>query len=120
MNTNKFEITKRSFGIKNGPSRDLLIDSLKYAYDKGKVLPVDFSIAVGYTTPLDDPGCAFVAMKIESLTITSLEHEDGSGYSFNLAGYCRATLSPWGEVKPYKFKAYYNAKVREGRIEFTD
>lgn len=119
MNTNR-----RSFEINNGPSRDLIFDAMKYSYDEGKVIPVNFLISVAYTAPLDDPGCAYVAAKLDSMTIESIEHEDGSGYSFNIEGHCRAALSAAAAIHSgmtwYKFRAYYNARSRKGRIEFTD
>ena len=55
--------------------------------------------------------------------ITSVAHEDGSGHSFNLGGYCsiynRSTSVPHGiVVLKARFSAYYNAKTRNGRIQF--
>lgn len=120
MNTKKTE-RNRIFDIVNGPGRDALFDAYKYAYDDKTHIHIEFAVAIGYTTPVDDPGCAYVPMDIEDIKIRGIEHEDGSGYSFNLHGWCKADLGHGSKnagLKSYKFKAYYNAKTREGCISF--
>ena len=61
----------RKMVIKNGPSKMDLFAALAYAYGKQR-LSVDFE--------LDDG-------KVYRVIITEIAHEDGSGESFNLAGY---------------------------------
>ena len=52
----------------------------------------------------------------------SIEHEDGSGQSFNLKGHLEIevylehhTVPSW---RPRRFEAYYNTKTRKGHICF--
>ena len=121
MNTKK-ATDDRYYEIVSGPNTDKLFDACKYAYDKTSIVAIDFSIAVGYTMPKDHPGSAYIPMSITDIVITSVEHEDGSGESFNLHGYCKADLrtlnKAYADYKPYRFKAYYNTKHREGCISF--
>ena len=122
MNTKKTE--KKYFDIVNGPSRDMLFDACKYAYDKSAKVNVYFEVAVGYTAPKGNSKRAYFAMYIKDFKVTSLEHEDGSGEGFNLRGYCTADPCAVGHVvidyKPYKFKAYYNTKTRKGSIALIE
>lgn len=113
------------YDIVNGPNRDALFDNCKYAMDKGINIPVEFDVAFGYTKPKDDPGCVYIKMAVSNVRIVAIEHEDGSGNSFNLRGLCSANLKPIGPNGPvakraYKFEAYYNAKTRKGTIKFID
>lgn len=119
MNTNT---TERLYEIMNGPSRDTLFDACKYAYAKNGKVTIDFVVAVGYTMPEGHPGRAYIPMKLTDIVIAGIEHEDGSGESFNLHGYCRAALNI---SKPYtytycRFRGYYNAKTRIGTISFNE
>lgn len=119
MNTEKTE--EKYYSIESGPSKAELFDACKYAYSSNAKVGIDFHVAVGYTMPVDHPGCAYIRMKIKDLVIYGIEHEDGSGESFNLRGWCRADLASFGEVAaytPYRFEAYYNTKTRDGRIRF--
>ena len=111
MNTNsKNENMDRQYWIFNGPSRDTLFDACKYAYDKNAVIPIFFGVAEGYTAPLNDPTIT---------KICGISHEDGSGVSFNIRGYCMVKFSNGrNEMKACSFKAYYNARTREGHISF--
>ena len=119
MNTEK----TRTYSIVDGPNRDLIVDAFKYAYDKDSTLPVDFSVAIGYTTKPGEPGCAYIKMAIKNIVIARIEHECGNGHSYNLFGYCKADLRSFGGVgkdyKDYSFTAYYNAKTRSGTISFA-
>ena len=114
----------RCFDIVAGPNKDTLFDACKYAYSKTSKVLVNFTVAIGYTTPKSNPGCAYVAMAITDIKVIGIEHEDGSGESFILRGYCKANLSSFGGLnvtyKPYTFKAYYNAKSRKGSITFEE
>lgn len=120
MNTS---IAERAYEIMNGPSRDTLFDSCKYAYAGNAKVAVDFVVAIGYTMPKGHPGRAYIPMKLTDIVITSIEHEDGSGESFNLRGYCRADLiirAGSTTYSNYHFRGYYNTKNRTGTISFYE
>ena len=121
MNTRKTE-AKRYFDILNGPGRDALFDACKYACSKTAKLPIDLTVATGYTMPKDHPGCAYFKMPIADIRITGIEHEDGSGCSFNLHGYCKCDPDSLGGnnviLRSHRFRAYYNSKSRKGCITF--
>lgn len=118
MNTKK----ERYYDIISGPNKDALFDACKYACSDSARLDIKFVVPIGYTMPVDDPGCAYVAMAITDMKIIGIEHEDGSGESFNLHGYCKCDLNSFGgkdaSYELYMFKAYYNAKNRRGHIVF--
>lgn len=117
MNTNQATMT---LDIVGGPSRSTLFDACMYAYDPDTTIAVKFDIPRGYTAPKGHLGCAYIPLKVENLKITSILHEDGSGYSFILNGYCDTDLSIGGKnLTSHKFEAYYNAKTRKGWIRFT-
>ena len=124
MNTKRIEIKERHYEIVNGPNKDALFDACKYACSKTAKLTVEFAVAIGYTMPKNDPGCAYIEMPITGIRIYGIEHEDGSGESFNLHGYCKADLNYLGgnnmTYKSYRFKAYYNSKNRKGCITFIE
>ena len=123
MNTKRIEIKERHYEIVNGPNKDALFDACKYACSKTAKLTVEFAVAIGYTMPKNDPGCASIAMSITDIRIYGIEHEDGSGESFNLRGCCKADLNSLGgnvAYKSYRFKAYYNSKNRKGHIVFIE
>ena len=121
MNTkekpNRYEIVA-------GPNKDVLFDACKYAYNKHAHVAVDFVVAIAYTMPRSNHGYACLQMQISDIKICGIEHEDGSGESFNLHGYCKANLDSFGTTKavrkPYRFKAYYNARTRKGSITFIE
>ncbi|MBQ6375721.1 hypothetical protein IJJ37_02225 [Candidatus Saccharibacteria bacterium] len=121
MNTNS--ITGGTYRIHGGPSRDLLIDAFKYAYDDNVEVVLDFGIAAGYTGNPNDDTTAFVKLPAKGFRLTHLSHEDGSGKSFNFSGYCLAAEhqgAPFNPFKPFSFTAYFNTKSREGWITFDD
>lgn len=124
MNTKKTETKEKYYDIVSGPNKDMLFDACKYAYSKTAKLTVEFAVAIGYTMPNNHPGCAYIAMSITDIKIVSIEHEDGSGESFNLRGYCKADLNSLGgsnvTYKSYRFKAYYNSKNRKGCITLIE
>ena len=110
------DTNKREYDIVGGPNRDVLFDACKYAYNKNVKFSVEFTVAIGYTMPKDDPRSAYVPMEIGDFKVCGIEHEDGSGESFNVHGYCRAKVNLSAESRTYNFEAYYNTKNREGRI----
>ena len=120
MNTNSSsETTSYEYLIFGGPNRDTLFDACKYAYDNDAVIPIFFAVAEGYTAPLSDPGCAYAALEMSITKICGISHEDGSGVSFNIRGYCMVKFSNGrNEMKTCSFKAYYNARTRDGHISF--
>lgn len=85
-----------SFKIKNGPNKDMLFDACKYAREGGNKISISFQ--------LEPPA------KIEEVDILAISHEDGSGQSFNIEGYCRYG----GQIRG--FKAYYNTRLRTGSL----
>ena len=108
MNTNREE---RTYDIVGGPNKDALFDACKYAYAKDATVTVAFDVAFGYTMPKGHPSCAYMKMNVTDFVIAGIEHEDGSGDSFNIHGYCKCDAGD-------RFRAYYNAKLREGSISF--
>ena len=120
--TTKFRITSKTFNIEGGPSTYLLVDAFKYAYDPTVKVPVSFVVAGSYTCPPGNPGCAYTALEMTGTTITSLQHESGNNYSFNIEGFCpEVGLVDERGVIEYvyaKFTAYYNARTRKGKITF--
>lgn len=113
--------TKEKYTIIGGPSKAELFDACKYAYHPRNEIVLDFEIVAGYTAPPTDPKAGYIPLKIKDIVVNGISHEDGSGDSFNLSGYCQvdfrlyATAPKW---EPRKFEAYYNAKRREGYFSF--
>ena len=106
MNTkekpNRYEIVA-------GPNKDVLFDACKYAYSKHAHVAVVFVVATGYTR-----------MQISDIVICGIEHEDGSGESFNLHGYCKANMGSPGTTNAVRFESYYSTKTRKGLITFIE
>lgn len=115
---NTIKICSVEYQILGGPCSHTLSDAWKYAYDEkidGEHIAY-FSIK----SPTDlDPrfkGKDFTLW----VKITSLQHEDGSGKSFNLEGFV-SKRCPIESLKGKRFEAYYNtASIRHGfiRIHF--
>ena len=114
--------SKNHYEIVDGPSRSDLFASCERNYDKNTKINIEFSIALGYTMPKKDPRSAYLLLDVADIRITGIEHEDGSGNSFNLHGYCKANLSAYvgAELRPYRFTAYFNTKTRKGCIDFIE
>ena len=108
----------KNFEIISGPSKDAVFDACKYAYNKNTKVALDFKVAIGYTTPPSHPATGCIPMSITDTKITGIRHEDGSGDSFILCGYCHADLNGGTAYKLYKFEACYNTKKRKGNISF--
>lgn len=100
--------TKMVLVIVDGPSKDRLFDACKYAYEKNPI-EVDFKF---------DPPDGLGQVETKNLKITSIEHEDGSGFSLNFNGYIDAKPSTEKYFLPYRITAYYNTKSRKGHISF--
>lgn len=119
MNTSE----KRMWKIVNGPNRDRLFDAMKYAYDDDVRIPINFQVIYGTTMPTVHPACANIYLQMRNIRVASIQHECGSGYSFNIEGYLKTRLdNPCeiieSEMHEYRFVAYYNADTREGTISF--
>lgn len=126
----------KSFSVESGPNRNDLVNAFLYAYDPAANIPITFMVAKGYTMPIGDPGCAYEALEMRVKHITELQHEDGSGYSFNIKGSCSVALGATHFENRYdtkehmtvvsrrtdmvqaEFEAYYNARSRKGKITF--
>lgn len=105
MDTKKNKV----YSITAGPNKDSLFDACKYAFENGVKLPIKF------TATIDNNINTSIAARI-----IMIEHEDGSGESFNLRGHCKADLRDFGLgiTESCNFKAYYNSKHRNGWIKF--
>ncbi|MBP5656038.1 hypothetical protein J6X15_00410 [Candidatus Saccharibacteria bacterium] len=101
------------YAIENGPSRDTLLDALKYACDKNANVTVDFEVIA----PPSDGQFAGKRVLIADWRIMGVSHEDGSGNSFNIFGSCKANVRHVG-IKYVDFKAYYNTRTRKGNVHF--
>lgn len=120
MNTSK-SVTN-CFSIINGPSKSVLFDSCQYACSKDVKVHIDFAIPQGYSSHDNDAIKLYLPMQITDLVITGIQHEDGSGESFNLEGHCKVDIDYHirnDGVCRYqyrRFTAYYNSKSRKGTI----
>ena len=109
------------YNIVAGPSRDRLLDAFKYARDNTSNVPISFVSVLRKITDTQ-----VVQMHAEKFRISCIEHDDGSGNSFNLKGTCYASFveptlsSIKPKTNPYKFVAYYNTATRKGVIKFDD
>lgn len=118
MNTSK-SVTN-CFSIINGPSKSVLFDSCLYAYSKDAKVHVNFAISQGCSNHGDDATKLHLLLPVTNIKITGIEHEDGSGESFILKGYCyvdKDHLLRGDHTYRYKysrFSAYYDAKSRKG------
>ena len=89
-----------NYQITNGPSRDRLFDSCKYAGNSDDKITATFEIK----QPTTDKSASFDAF------IRGITHEDGSGESFILTGSLKT------KDGNRRFKAYYNSKRRQGVV----
>ena len=115
----KMEV-KRSYDVVDGPSADRLFDACKYAYDDNRIF-VNFAVAICYTMPPDHPSSAYIPASIRNVRIVSIEHENGTGHSFNIRGYCDADLRSIAKKHTYTryhISLYYDSRTRKGRITF--
>ena len=119
MNTTSKSATN-CYSIINGPSKSVLFDSCLYAYSKDAKVHVNFAISQGCSNHGDDATKLHLLLPVTNIKITGIEHEDGSGESFILKGYCYVDndhLLRGDHTYRYKysrFSAYYDAKSRKG------
>ena len=115
-------LSERKFEILYGPNRDLLFDACKYAFCGRVVIPIDFSVATGYTAPPNKSGSAYIPAKFKTICLESITHESDTGYVFCLKGTCEADIHPgdWNHLqyKGYAFEAHYDTQSRKGTIQF--
>ena len=104
MNTNS-SLNEIVVQFCDGPSRDRLIDAFKYAEDDKARVTVEFYTQGG---------------EIVSIVPTMLEHEDGSGQSFNGHGY--VTVDTIANHKLYEkhIYFYFQTASRNGYIKFKE
>ncbi len=124
MNTTKKTSDQAmGFDIVNGPNKHVLFDACKYAYDKSAHVKARFVVALAYTNSEIGRG-AYVPMEIRNTKVYSIQHEDGSGESFNIEGWCEAKIPTvgCGEVvfKDYRVHGCYNTKTRKGFLYFEE
>ena len=120
MNTNaRIDSRVVSRSIVGGPNRGTLFDACQYAYSRSGKIEVYFGIVAFLPMP-NQPNRA-VSVPVKDMRIVRIEHEDGSGESFNLSGYCQADLSTSANTEAfesYRFEAYYSTRTRKGIIDF--
>ena len=119
MNEVKKSVVNR-YDIIDGPSKSSLFDACMYVYNKDAKIAVNFTISQGYSNDTNDATRLYLPLPVTNINITGIEHEDGSGESFILKGYCNADrdyLLRRDNTYRYRysrFSAYYNAKNRKG------
>ena len=108
------------YNIVNGPNKSVLFDSCQYCYSKDVKVHINFAIPQGYSSHSNDAVKLYLPMQITDIAITGIQHEDASGESFNLEGYCKVDIDYHirnDGVCRYqyrRFTAYYNSKSRKG------
>lgn len=119
MNTSK-SVTTNCYEIIDGPSKSALFNACMYVYNKDAKIAVNFTISQGYSNDTNDATRLYLPLPVTNINITGIEHEDGSGESFILKGYCNADsdyLLRRDNTYRYRysrFTAYYNTKSRKG------
>ena len=108
------------YDIINGPSKSALFDACMYVYNKDAKIAVNFTISQGYSNDTNDATKLYLPLPVTNINITGIEHEDGSGESFILKGYCNVDkdyLLRKENTYRYRysrFSAYYNTGNRKG------
>ena len=107
--------TTKEYVILDGPSRETITDAFKYSYEKYSRVGIGLKVALKTMGGHSDP----FMIRLKEVCIVTIEHEDGSGYNFNMAGSCRAKLED-KTCKAYCFTAFYNSQTRKGSIIFSE
>ncbi len=106
------------YDIIDGPSKSTIFDSCRFVCEKY----VDFRVQFGMISREEgsDSESGYVTIPNKDVKIMGIQHEDGSGESFNLEGYCFADLehNATPNYKMYRFGAYFNTQKRIGTIWF--
>lgn len=119
MNTTSKSATN-CYSIINGPSKSVLFDSCLYAYSTDANVHVNFSISQSCSSHSNDAVKLYLPMQITDIVITGIQHEDGSGESFNLEGYCKVDIDYHirndgvCRYRYRRFTAYYDTRSRKG------
>lgn len=101
--------------ITDGPSRDTIFDSMKYSYETR--IPLEFKIIKEEPIPNHNNIFTSTPLATRDIEVHTIQHEDGTGFKFNLEGYLDVKVSEGGYL-PRKFKAFYDTKARKGTITF--
>ena len=118
MNTNSIKVEKRSFEIIDGPSLHTIVDAFKYADWPNVKIPLDFKVAVTYTAHPSNENAAYIPASIRNINVRGLKREKLDD-TLKISGVCEADIRTNQKIKffkLYKFEAYYNTKIRKGRI----
>ena len=120
MNNSTSKSVVDRYDIISGPSKATLFDACLYSYSKDAKIAVNFGISQGCSNHGDDATKLHLLLPVTNIKITGIEHEDGSGESFVIKGYCHVDkdyLLRKENTYRYRysrFLAYYNAKNRKG------
>ena len=102
MNTNS-TLKEVVVNFTDGPSRDRLVDAFKYAMDDDARVSVSFWSKSGERI---------------DIVPSMLEHEDGSGQSFNGHGYVHVDMISGHKVANKYVYFYFQTKSRQGYVKF--
>lgn len=102
---------KRTFSIESGPSADRLFDAVKYAYDEGAKVKVNFSI---FKNELICPDDDSKLPKFLSFKLIGICHESGNNFAYILKGY--TTLQEAKQRREVPFEAFYDSRLRKGSL----
>jgi len=110
------------YDIVAGANGDALLDICRRTCENDAKLPTNLNVTISYAESNNSPSHAEIKVTISSIKIAKIKHENDSGESFNLQGYCKADLDSSANVacELYGFEAYYNSKTRKGRIAFIE
>ena len=120
MNNSTSKNVTNHYEIFSGPSKSALFDACMYVYSKDAKIAVNFGISQGCSNHGDNATKLHLLLPVTNIKITGIEHEDGSGESFILKGYCdvdKDHLLRGDNTYRYRysrFSAYYDAKNRKG------
>lgn len=106
-------ICSENHSIVAGPSRALLLDALKYAYDEDCLIRISFNVIKDY----EKYGYEGRPLCMKDVKIISVAHESGSGHSFNIAGQFTHDAMYVGPVR-LNFTAFYDTQNKTGSIRF--
>jgi len=107
--------------VTNGPSKMDLVTALAYAYGKDRQ-PFWVTFELSQENLPGNAGAEFWNEMVKrnrgqfQAIISSLEHEDSSGDSFNIAGYLG--FAPHPKHLDTRFTGYYSTKTRKGSLQF--
>ena len=111
------------FKILNGPNRQDFVNAFSYAYDDeiGKNLcrlrieSEENGTRIQVNVQLCEIKYVATADCKDKMSITEIQHEDGSGHSFNYKGWYYASIFD----TPVPCEGYYNADTRTGWLKAT-